>query len=313
MQFLRGFLLCLLTFVLVTVLGIIVAGRAGAGEGQQLAAAAIVIGYGIMAGFAGVLVALLLLRRFSAKTVMRVNLIGTVLLIFLSVFVTYRYLDRDEAESQPIQPAKPSTRAPAPAQVSFIQSSDSEMGLGYFTPDFYQGGTMYLYGKPTPGKSVVNQLPWDSVVFAVSDMHQYQITYAPPFLNPSHLKMDYEILYFKILSEGHDYVEVLMNDETGRAAYIDKYRGKVIYWPSFILSVNTVELKSEFPQPYRVKPLDHAGELSVDKPYIFLRPESVKGFWLEVSLLNDDFKAEGRAWIRWRDEHNLLVDYSLLS
>jgi len=32
-----------------------------------------------------------------------------------------------------------------------------------------------------------------------------------------------------------------------------------------------------------------------------------------VSLLNDGFKSEGRAWIKWRNEDELLVTYNLLS
>jgi len=290
-----------------------VSGLSGAAEGQGLAAGAIVVGYGLMAGLAGVVVALLLLRSLSAKAVVRLNLIGFLLLVGLMGTLTYRYLNRDDADADSTRPANPKPTAPALTPIGFDQSVSADMGMGFFTPDFYQGGTLYFYGKPTPGKSIVNQLPWDSLVFTVSDMHQYQIDYAPPFFNPVHLKMDYEMLYFTILSEGHDDVKVVLNGATGHTAYVNKYEGKVTYWPSFILSLSTVVLLSDFPQSFKVKPLDHAGELSVDKVYTYLRPERVKGYWLEVSLLNDELKAEGRAWIRWRDEHQLLVNYSLLS
>jgi len=32
-----------------------------------------------------------------------------------------------------------------------------------------------------------------------------------------------------------------------------------------------------------------------------------------ATLLGKDLQDEGRAWIKWRNEHQLLVDYSLLS
>ena len=257
-----------------------------------------------------------LLKSLSWGVIKKINFGLGIAMVAIAALLYYRITTQIEETKEESIPRK----VTAPAEDAMMTPTNfqsgamnSEMSMGFFTPDFYEGGTLYFYGKPTPGKSVTDQVPWDSVVFKVSDMHQYEVTYAPPFLSPSHLKLDYELLYFELISEGHDYAEISLNNETRQSAYVDKYAGKITYWPAFILSVNTVEIKTEFPQSFKVKPLDHAGEVVVEKNYRLLRPESVQGFWLEVSLLNDNLKAEGRAWIRWRDEDRLLVTYSLLS
>lgn len=315
-RFLSGFIFCVMAFVVFTVIGMFISGLSGAGDGQGLAAGAIVVGYGMMVGVGGIAVAIIILKTFSWDVIKKINLILGVVMLLLAAALYYRIntqIEEEKKEPKPRDVTAPAEDAIMVPTTSALGAENPEMSMGFFAPDFYQGGTLYFYGKPTQGKSVTEQVPWDSIVFKVSDMHQYEITYAPPFLNPSHLKLDYELLYFSLRSEGRDYAEIVLNEADGRTAYVDKFKGRIIYWPAFILSVNTVELKTDFPQPFKVKPLKHAGEVVLEKKYRFLRPDRVQGYWLEVSLLNDGFKSEGRAWIKWRNEDELLVTYNLLS
>lgn len=305
-----------MAFVVFTVIGMFISGLSGAGDGQGLAASAIVVGYGMMVGLGGILVAIILLKKLSWEVIKKINIGLGILMLVIAAALYYRIstqMEELKEESAPREPTAPSADAVMVPTNSISGAANQEMSMGFFAPDFYKGGTLYFYGKPIPGKSVTDQVPWDSLVFKVSDMHQYEITYAPPFLDPSHLKLDYEILYFSLRSEGHDYAEIVLNDTKGRTAYVDKFKGRIMYWEPFILSVQSVELKKEYPQDYKVKPLDHAGSLTLEKKYDLLRPEAVKGYWLEVTLIGEDFNDEGRAWIKWRDEHQLLVKYSLLS
>ena len=44
----------------------------------------------------------------------------------------------------------------------------------------------------------------------------YEISYAPPWFVPAHLKMDYEILYLRALTPANDFTEVMVNETNGQ-------------------------------------------------------------------------------------------------
>ncbi|WP_373514424.1 hypothetical protein [Persicitalea sp.] len=137
------------------------------------------------------------------------------------------------------------------------------------------------------------------------------ISYAPPWLVPNHLKLDYDVLYFRVKSVGNYFVEVVVNTDTQQRAYVDREAGKVVYWPEFLLSIHSVEYLEGMDQDVYIKPLTHAGK--VNKTYVFLRPIHIQDDWMRVELLNDDLKSTRQGWIRWRADGRLLISYSLLS
>ncbi len=44
-----------------------------------------------------------------------------------------------------------------------------------------------------------------------------------------------------------------------------------------------------------------------------MQPLIIKGDWMMVRLVDDDYKIVGEGWIQWKKENNLLIKYSLLS
>jgi hypothetical protein len=84
-----------------------------------------------------------------------------------------------------------------------------------------------------------------------------------------------------------------------------------MYWPEFLLSVNSIEFLDAENQQVFVKPLDHAGKTNTTCS--FMKPLKIKQQWMRVLLLNDEFKATGKGWIKWNSKGKLLVKYSLLS
>ena len=48
-------------------------------------------------------------------------------------------------------------------------------------------------------------------------------------------------------------------------------------------------------------------------PHQFMRPIKIKGDWMEVFLLDSDFKKVGEGWIQWKIGGNLQIKYNLLS
>lgn len=184
------------------------------------------------------------------------------------------------------------------------------MGLGMITPKFYENSVLYFYGNPNLEKPVFDHVPTDSLVFKRSEMGM-EITYAPPWFVPAHLKMDYEILFIRMLSINHEFVEVIVNEFNGQTAYMDRAQNELRYWPEFLLSINSVEPLFPENNPVRIKPLSYAGLVSTS--YSFLKPLRVSDQWMQVELLDDNFKSHGKGWIKWREDGKLLIKYSLLS
>jgi hypothetical protein len=309
MRFLRGFLFCLLVFLVFTILGATGAKLAGAADGQGLASGAIVIGYGIFAGIIATLLALFLLWYFEARLVIRLNIIFGVILFIMAIILTYRII-----QVQKTREIEENTPTSKPVhQIHPERGDEAALGLGFFKPDFYQIQVLQFYPEPEEGKVLTEHQPYDSVVFVHTEMDQYTIAQAPPYLLPAHLKLDYDLLYFRVKRLSREYLEIVVNERTGRTAIVDRFSGEVIFWPDFLLSAANIKIPTHITPDFRIKPLEHASVVSVEQLPTFLRPESVKGFWLEVSLLDERLKSQGRAWIKWRDEYELLIQYSLLS
>jgi len=312
MRFLRGFVFCLLVFVVFWVVGMIVSGLIGAGDNQGLAGGAIIVGYGFIAGCAGVILALVLLNTLKRDIIVKLNIGFSVVLVILAGILTYRFLNQKNEHKQDKQIPVP-TKPTAMHARDVWRGDESALGVGFFSPDFYSQKTFYFHPEPTPGRPLDNHQAYDSLVFYQSEIDFFQISYAPPYLVPAHLKMDYDLIYFRVKRMARNYLEIVVNETTGRTTIVDRFSGEMVFWPDFILKANTVEFPDGMVQAYKIKPLDHASALKTEKVYPFMRPESISGFWLEVSLLNQEFQPEGRAWIKWRDEYQLLVNYSLLS
>ena len=296
--------------------GVYFAGITGAAEGQGLAGAAIVLGYGVITAFVALILSLILVYYVEREIIVKANkVLGVIFLIFAAI-TAYRIITMERVESgsgpgSPTSPKQPASSAiTAPVDVP-QQLADAEFGLGFYKPDFFNRSVLYFYGNPNFAKSVMQHSPSDSIVFQQMDGHRYNISYAPPWLVPEHLKMDYEILYFKVKSVNRDFVEIYVNKITNRHAYVDRQAGQIIYWPDFFLNVHSVEFPANEEQTVRVKPLNYAGQVSID--FEFMKPLRIQEEWMEVELQDDDFQKVGDGWIRWRNEDELLIKYSLLS
>ncbi len=298
-------LLYLLAIIVFFFLGAFFAGITDAGEGQGLAGGAIVVWYGLNFAFFAFLLSLIIAYRASQKFIVRLNKILSIVFLFVLVIFAYMFVSKknSKAETQIIERETESKTDDA--------TEDSRIGLGFFIPKFSNTAVFYFYGNLNLSKTVSDHPPIDSIVFSRSEQGNVQIAYAPPWLQPEHLKLDYDILIFKIESLTKEFVEVEVNKSNAMTAYVSRDSGKLKLWPEFLLDVHSVEFLSETEHPVFIKPLEHASEVNIK--YEIMQPRKIKESWMQVELLDDDYKFLGNGWIRWKKGEKLLIKYNLLS
>lgn len=281
-----------------------------------LTAGAIVIFDGGVGALLALLLSLVLMNRLKPKVLRNANLVLLGINLVPIIFFVIRIANREPNASPQIEPRRttaPVDNAMALANIPPLQPTPVEMGLGMVKPDFYSKKVLYFY-SPNLDKSLIDHLPVDSVVFKEEDGHRFSISYAPPWFAPAHLKMDYELLYLRLVAYNREWAQVVVNEFDGQKAWLSTRDVEILLWPEFLLLVNSVEIIDENENPLRVKALDHAGLFQgiPDGDY-FLQPFLVKDDWLQVKVLDKDLKEKGKAWLRWRRDGKLLVRYSLLS
>ena len=188
---------------------------------------------------------------------------------------------------------------------------NDEMGMGFFTPNYYQKPVLYFYGMTTPGKSLDEHAPLDSISFIRNEHHQFEIATAPPWLHAKYSKLDYDLFYLTVKSITTESLEVIVNETSGQTAIVDRSAGKLVYWPDFLLGVHSVEFLPQSEAKVLVKPLPHAS--AVNTTFEFMRPLKIQGTWMQVALWNENFESVGRGWIQWSRNQILQISYSMLS
>ena len=308
-----------LTILVSFLVGLTYAGLTNTAKGQGLAGGAIVFGYGVIFAFIALIASIILSFYVRNRIIIIINRILAIVLIIAIGIITYRFMTREQKES-PAKDYPKKTTSPAVLQSSIFYSSNnqsaqdvkaSHIGLGFFKPSFNNNSVLYFYGNPNWEKSVQEHVPTDSVTFAKTEYGNFDISYAPPWLVPDHLKMDYDILYFKVQAVSRDFVKITVNKMDQRSIYVNRFDGDIIYWPDFLLGVNSVEFIDGKEQVIRIKPLHYAGE--VNAKYSFMQPSVINGEWMMVRLVDNEYNTVGKGWIQWKKDDYLLITYSLLS
>lgn len=98
--------------------------------------------------------------------------------------------------------------------------------------------TKYFYGGVNLEKGLQKHLPFDSVVFTKDQYNNPTTNYAPPWLYPAHLKLDYGIIIFKALGVGHDFVKVETNKQTKQTNNLSRQIQRKIYFLARISTLN---------------------------------------------------------------------------
>lgn len=246
----------------------------------------------------GLACAVYTIRNATTVQIVRINIVSFLLIIVLIVMLQVKKASAHSAgRNSPSLPEIHQADAPV------IRS------LGVASPRFEAFPVLYFY-HPNLDKAVDEHTPVDSLVFERTELG-YQINYAPPWYSPEYIKLDYDLLLHKVITVARDWIELEVNRSTGQTAWVDAYSVFLTYWPQFLLRVNSVAPLDATTNPVRVKPLDHAAEVTT--VYSALTPVMVQGEWIKVQLLDDDYQKVAEGWIRWAKEGKWQIRFALLS
>ena len=319
-------LLYLLAILAFFFFGLIYASLIDAGKDQGLAAGAIVLGYGVMGAFFAFIVSLFAASRLSRAMVIRLNQVLALAIVLCLAYIIWNYNvnvkpKRDQQKKE--VPTKPVPTTPVGqistagflsipmAEESPGQGTQGILGLGIFSPRLFDVEALHLYNNLNYEKTIDEHLPSDSITFQRNEFGSFEITYAPPYLMPEHMKLDYDILKFQVVAVLDDFIEIVVNSRTRQTSFVSRESGILEYWPDFLLGVSSVELIDRISQQVHVKPIQNAS--IVKSTYSFMRPLLIQQDWMKILLLDEDFQSKGEGWIKWKSEKELLVSYSLLS
>jgi len=318
------------TFVLcLALLGIFVGGiigRFAVPNSVGLAGAAEVLGYMLVISIAFIVLGIFLVKKLSRRRIVRSLLVVGPLALIMVVFGIWRFMqmkaEQDEQwqkeqeryeQLEPTAPIAPvifaSRRSTLDVLGNATEQQEPVLGLGMASP-IMELGVLHFYGAPDMDQLPATFQALDSLTFAKGE-HFTNITSAPPWFVPAHMKLDYDLLLLKMITLSRNWVEVEVNTFDGTTRWVDRQELGIVFWPEFISTVNTVEIIDPETNPIRIKPLDHASVLA-DGADALLKPLAVRGEWLMVGTSELADRMPPTGWIRWRDGVRLLVRYNLL-
>lgn len=228
------------------ILGLFYAGIINAGKNQGLAGGVIVLGYGVLFSGIAFLASFFIAHKVKHKFIVRLNWVLVIVVLIIYGIIHYRYLNREktkENEKTNTESIKqPSTSIPKLEPTAMltqiettITNEENQMGLGFFKPNFFNNSTLYFYGEVNPEKGLTGHIPTDSLVTARDQYGDFTSTYAPPWLWPEFMKLEYGIMYFKINTLGREFIKVEANSKNGQEVYLNRDEGEVLFWPETIL------------------------------------------------------------------------------
>lgn len=184
-------------------------------------------------------------------------------------------------------------------------------GIGVASPALLPNIPLYFYNQPDYDVLASQLQPVDSITFTKGKYH-VDIATAPPWLFPEHIKLDYNIFTFRVVTYSQNWLEVIVNNTNGLTRWIDRHAVGYVDWGTYLTSIVAVEIIDIDKNPIRLKPLDNAGILA-QVAGAQLRPIAIKGDWMLVSTVGLADRIVPTGWVRWRKDGVLLITYSILS
>ncbi len=266
-----------------------------------LAGGAMVLGYGVLGLFIGLVGSLIIQRYMNSGQLRTMNILGGLFSLAMIGWITYKM--KSQPKQEPIDYSQmPITKEPtAPAEAT---QPKLLAGPGMAKPHFEKNQNLNLYltadDQSTPAATVV--------------FENMDIASAPEWFLPEHLKLDYSMLFMKVKSRDKNMLEVEVNRDSKRTCWVKESEVSFMDWPTFYTNIFSVEAKNYADNPVREKPMTHAQPMQNVNEDDILSVIKKEGDWLQVRISDSqDYSEKGTGWIRWRSDGELLLDYNLLS
>lgn len=195
--------------------------------------------------------------------------------------------------------------------IQTVTAQQNELGEGFFIPNTNEVETLYLYDIPN-SRAGSQERPIDSITFVKRfGTHVDGVDYTPSEFAPFTEKLDYGVFLLSVKKLGIDYHEIVIDETSGKTAYVSAWQGKFITWGAFFLSCHSVEFIDTNQKVFDNPMIKSAGRV-VAPPYF--RPRYIKGDWMEVEILEGDYNTtKGKGWIRWKKDGKLLIVHNLFA
>ena len=192
--------------------------------------------------------------------------------------------------------------------------SQTELGIGLVSIDFDDKTVLKFYSdtlEREPEKVVEFFDDKKINSWNIKDYDKQKI-----WLKPEVLWLDYFSFTFRSLAQTDNWLDVIVNNETGKTYWLKKTdKVKFRNWEEYLKNMFGVTRLLDFPQKIRKEPNDNSPEIKYQGTDCFI-VESLEGDWIEISTpdycdenFTDSKTPIKSGWIKWRKGDELIIDY----
>lgn len=193
-------------------------------------------------------------------------------------------------------------------------AAESELGIGLLSVEFNETTLLKFYALPK------NHEPVKVLEFfndkSINSWNIKNLKNERQWLKPETLWLDYSSLVFRCKSVRGDWMEVIVNNESGLSYWLQKNSNiKFKTWETFLKEMFVIERAKKYPQRIRRQPVDESPGIRYDGEGDCFQIKSMKGNWVEVFTPGHcDNKTKIKSgWIQWRKGKSLLISYFITS
>ncbi|GAB5535501.1 MAG: hypothetical protein Rubg2KO_17500 [Rubricoccaceae bacterium] len=189
-------------------------------------------------------------------------------------------------------------------------AQDLPLGLGVASPMALSADhPLYLYSSPDA------PTPLDSLTVREGP-HHVELATAPPWLDLEAVKLDYDLLSFRVVSLQRHRTEVIVHNRDIRwppkTMWLDRDAVGFTPWAAYWLEIHSIETPEA--APIVASPTDAGEPVAWTEAGRPLHVLEVQHGWARVALADATEAETGPlGWIRWHDGQRLLIRYSILS
>lgn len=195
-----------------------------------------------------------------------------------------------------------------------VAAQDLPLGLGIASPMHLSADRpLFFYGSPDGRANTAT--PLDSLTVREGP-HHIELATAPPWLDPETVKLDYDLLSFRVVALQRHWVEVVVHARDvrwpPRTMWLDRDAVHFAPWAAFWLEIHSIETPET--APILASPSASGEPIAWTEAGRPLQVLEVRHAWVRVALADaTEAEAGPLGWVRWHDDERLLVTYSILS